>query len=189
MKVYHLFSSFVWKNVTRRMIVFGLIALASGFFARAELTGNWVTLTNDTINAVGVINGWNASYWDDGRDPHVDADYLVNAKTIHSPKWGNNSGCKAPTNCVFGGNSLWLTNGATLAICTVDTTFSDSALIRMTLPLEGLNIASGGKNVISMYDYGEANVFGLLEVQPGATLSLEASAHAMPKSKVLIREF
>lgn len=149
----------------KKMAVVGLIVLAGAIPSYAELTGNWVTLTNNTVNKLGVTNGWNASYWDDGRDPHPDADYRVaDGKICHTPRWGLEKG--TPTNCVFGGNSLVLTNGSQLGLVCVDTKRLLTAPIRITVPNDGIIVARGGNgSQFSHYESGYANVFGKMTIE------------------------
>ena len=134
----------------------------------AELTGNWVTLTNSTRNAYGETNAWFASYWDDGRDPHPDADYrVVGSKSslqAHTPKWGTQSAYRTPTNFVFGGNSLWLTNNASLALTCVDQLPNADAPIRVTIPGDGIIATAGGTQQLCQYELGTANLFSKLTV-------------------------
>lgn len=143
--------------------------LAAGLgVGHAEPTGNWVALTNSTVNAYGEINAWFASYWDDGRDPHPDADYKVvgiqGSMQAHTPKWGTKTEYGTPTNFIFGGNSLWLTNNASLVLVCVDRLPNADAPIRVTIPGDGVIATAGGTQQVCQYETGTANLFSKLTV-------------------------
>ena len=170
------------KLMVCKKLIIMLLILAGGLFSHAEMTGNWVMLTNSTVNAVGITNGWNTSYWDDGRAPHSDADYLVtrtisgSSITCHTPRWGVAAGSESPTNCVFGGNSLVITNGATLALVCVDRSCSPDAPIRVTVPNDGIIAERGG--ICSQYADGWANIFGKVTIK-----SVHANAFRFTSSR------